>query len=482
MTFTVADNGTPVLTDSETMAITVNNAPGIIVTESGGSTNVSEGGATDTYAIVLNNPPTATVTISITPDSQVTTEPSSISFSPANWNVTRTITVTAVDDTLYEGPHTGLVSHTVSSSDPAYNGIGSAGVTVHISNDSEDLPKLTISDLTVDEGAGTAAVSVTLTGQSVFSTGVDYTISDGTATGGGVDYSATNGSLTWAANTSGTQGITITIVDDTLDEVAETVNLTLTSPISATLIKGSSVLTITDNDAAPALTITKTAAISGPIAIPGDPITYTIVISNSGGGAENVMVQDTLPAGLNGTSLSRTATITAYTSLTYTINATILNIAANYTATITNTAAFTYGLDTGQAMAAFTTISDTTPPAFTISPALITPTNDIVISYTRPTFSWNAADDDLSGVDYYTLQVETGNNSLNIQAVSDTITTTQTSYTPTNALANGVYTWTVRAIDAVGNVSEYVTPRATFVISATSTSGDIYLPIVVKNN
>ncbi|MCB0168646.1 MAG: VCBS repeat-containing protein, partial [Anaerolineae bacterium] len=476
MTFTVSDNGAPNLTDSEPITITVNNPPGVIVTESGGSTQVSEGGVTDTYTIVLNSSPTATVTISMTTDSQVTTMPESVSFSPANWYMTRTITVTAVDDTLYEGPRTSLISHTVSSSDPAYNGIGSAGVTATISDDSEDRPQLSLSDLTVAEGVGTAAVSVTLTGQSVFSTGVSYSISNGTALGGGVDYSATNGTLTWAAYTSGTQSINITIIDDTLHEITETVNLALTSPISATLVKDSGVLTITDNDAPAALTISKTVVISGPIAIPGDPVTYTIILSNSGSTAENVMVQDTLPAGLSGLSLSQTTTITAFESITYTISATVLNIPANYTATITNTAAFTYGLTTGQAVAAFTTISDTTPPTFTVSPALITPTNSVVISNTRPTFSWTAADDGLSGVDYYTLQVETNHNNLNIQAISKTITTTQTSYTPTNALPGGVYTWTVRAHDRVGNTSDYVSPAASFSIS----NGDIYLPLIMK--
>ena len=63
---------------------------------------------------------------------------------------------------------------------------------------------------------------------------MDYTIT-GTATGSGTDYTLANGTLTIpAGSTSGT--ITIaSIVDDTLDEVDETVIVTLSNPSNATL-------------------------------------------------------------------------------------------------------------------------------------------------------------------------------------------------------------------------------------------------------
>ncbi len=97
------------------------------------------------------------------------------------------------------------------------------------------------------------------------------------------------------------------------------------------------------------------------------------------------------------------------------------------------------------------------------------------------TFNWSSASDAHSGLDHYSLQVETNNNSLNIQASSDTITTTLTSHTPAANFATGAYTWTVRAHDLVGNISSGVS--ATFVISDTSTTPDtsVYLPIVIKS-
>ena len=106
--------------------------PGVTITESGGSTNVTEGGATDTYTVVLNTAPTANATITVNPDAQETVAPALLTFTPANWNVPQTVTVTAVNHFGTVGPHLGLITHTTASADPAYNGIAIASVTVHI--------------------------------------------------------------------------------------------------------------------------------------------------------------------------------------------------------------------------------------------------------------------------------------------------------------------------------------------------------------
>ncbi|MCP4537902.1 MAG: DUF11 domain-containing protein [Chloroflexi bacterium] len=320
----------------------------INIIESGGSTTLTEGILTDTYQVVLNTQPIDVVTITIHSDSQVSVSQSSLTFNTGNWNISRTVTVTAVDDSLYEGLHSGTITHTASSNDSDYDSISSdlfiAEVTASI-NDDQDLPAITVSDTNVPESIGTASISVTLSSQSMFSATVDYTISDDTATGGGVDYGASDGTLTWAANASGTQTITVTIYEDDLYELDETVNINLSNAISATIVNATGVLTITNNDPAPVLTISKTVELSGTQAIPGDPITYTIVISNSGGGAEGVTVQDALPAGISGSDLDWSGTVPAFEPLTFTINAVILNIASNYAVTIINTATFIYGLD-----------------------------------------------------------------------------------------------------------------------------------------
>ena len=85
----------------------------------------------------------------------------------------------------------------------------------------------------------------------------------GTASGSGNDYTLASGTLTINAGaTSGT--ITIaSIVDDSLDEVNETVIVTLSSPRNATLGSDSvHTYTITDNDNAPVVDFNTTSSSS----------------------------------------------------------------------------------------------------------------------------------------------------------------------------------------------------------------------------
>jgi hypothetical protein len=53
----------------------------------------------------LTTQPTANVTVAITPESQVTVSLPALTFTPANWNIAQTVTVTAVDDAVVEGNH-----------------------------------------------------------------------------------------------------------------------------------------------------------------------------------------------------------------------------------------------------------------------------------------------------------------------------------------------------------------------------------------
>ena len=74
--------------------LTSSSQAGVTITESGGSTNVTEGGATDTYTVVLNSVPSANVTISFNTGSQLQSI-GSITFTPANALTPQTVTVTA---------------------------------------------------------------------------------------------------------------------------------------------------------------------------------------------------------------------------------------------------------------------------------------------------------------------------------------------------------------------------------------------------
>ena len=116
-----------------------NSAPGITLTTTGGGTAVIEGGATDRYTVVLRTAPTAVVTITLDlTNGQVATDVATLTFTSENWNVAQTVTVTAVDDRVGEGQHTGVIRHTVTSADAEYAGLEVAPLRVAVGDN--DLP------------------------------------------------------------------------------------------------------------------------------------------------------------------------------------------------------------------------------------------------------------------------------------------------------------------------------------------------------
>jgi hypothetical protein len=72
--------------------------------------------------------------ITITPTSQITTNPTNLTFTPTNWTVPQTVTVTAVDDTVIEGLRNSSITHTVASADPAYNRITTDSISVTVND------------------------------------------------------------------------------------------------------------------------------------------------------------------------------------------------------------------------------------------------------------------------------------------------------------------------------------------------------------
>jgi hypothetical protein len=124
----------------------------VAVTQTGGSTAVTEGGATDTISVALTNQPTANVTLTVNGNSDVSASPTTLTFTSANWNTAQTVTVTAVDDTLVEGPETANITFASSSSDTSYNGLSIAPVSVAITdNDQSAVGRYWIADAGADQ-------------------------------------------------------------------------------------------------------------------------------------------------------------------------------------------------------------------------------------------------------------------------------------------------------------------------------------------
>ena len=103
-------------TDNDTAGITVTPSADMTTTEAGGQ---------KTFTVVLNSEPTANVVLSVASSdtTEGTVSASSLTFTVANWNTARTITVTGVDDALSDGNQTySILIGPAVSADAGYSG------------------------------------------------------------------------------------------------------------------------------------------------------------------------------------------------------------------------------------------------------------------------------------------------------------------------------------------------------------------------
>ncbi|NNJ44219.1 MAG: S8 family serine peptidase, partial [Akkermansiaceae bacterium] len=102
-------------------------------------------------------------------------------------------------------------------------------------------------EFSVDEDAGTATITVERANGSEGAVSVNYATSNGSATAGS-EYTAASGTLSWADGNAASKTFTVTIADDSVDEISEqTVLITLSNP-SGTAITGTNPATLTIND------------------------------------------------------------------------------------------------------------------------------------------------------------------------------------------------------------------------------------------
>jgi alpha-tubulin suppressor-like RCC1 family protein len=267
------------ITDNDTAGVTV-TAMAATVTEAAGINHSS------TYTVKLNTQPSGPVTVALSPNAQQTISPSTLTFTASGaglWSTAQTVTVTALDDTAYEGAHSGLITHTVSSGDARYNGTAVASISPSIT-DNDILPTVTFATV-ASSGAESVAsrnltVSLTFTAPTIsttLTTTVNYSATGGTATGGGVDYTLASASLSFSPGQV-QKSVPLTIVNDALDEIDETVVVTLASPVNAALGTATHTYTINDDDTA-GITIVETGA-GTTVAEGGTGDTYTVVLNS----------------------------------------------------------------------------------------------------------------------------------------------------------------------------------------------------------
>ncbi|MBB32522.1 MAG: hypothetical protein CL455_02570, partial [Acidimicrobiaceae bacterium] len=305
------------LTDVLTAVNLDDDNVGYTVTESGGSTAVSEDETTDTFTVVLNGQPSSSVVFSIASDDEgeLTVSAGTLAFTTGNWDTPQTVTVTGVDDTIIDGNQSVDVTVSVidGSSDDNFDELADVTITA-AANDNDDANYVVNWPL-FSEGGGSGAAEPD--GTSTFS--VNLTVQPNS----NVYMSVVSGDLTAATvstaeltftpqNWNNPQNVTVTGVDDDLIDGNQNVDITV-SVIDATsddnfdpLDDSVFTFTIEDDDVA-GFTVVESGGSTG-VSEGGSTDTFTVVLDAQ---PDNDVVLNIAIAGDEGTLSAASLTFTS---------------------------------------------------------------------------------------------------------------------------------------------------------------------------
>ncbi|KYC41014.1 hypothetical protein WA1_23080 [Scytonema hofmannii PCC 7110] len=224
--------------------------PEVIVNLASGLTTTEEGGTTY-FTVNLKTIPTADVTINLNNSNlkEGQLSANSLTFTPNNWNMPQTVTITGRDDSMVDGNiDYAIALQPTISTDPNYNNIDPEDITF-INNDN-DILTVQIASLKTD-------VSETGSNQSSFRVSRNSILDDltvkfvVTGTANQKDYSlSTDGLSVVIPEGQSYVDVTFTAIDDAIPESEETVQFTLASSSNYKVdsSKGNVALTIAAND------------------------------------------------------------------------------------------------------------------------------------------------------------------------------------------------------------------------------------------
>ncbi|GAA1515156.1 Calx-beta domain-containing protein [Dactylosporangium maewongense] len=125
---------------------------------------------------------------------------------------------------------------------------------------------IAINDVVVDENAGNATFTVSLSGPATSPVSVHYATADGTATAG-ADYTAGSGTVTFTPGQT-SRPVTVPVVNDAVDELDESFTVNLSAPAGAAIADGTGLGTIVDADRNGTFSCTAQVLRVGPLSSP----------------------------------------------------------------------------------------------------------------------------------------------------------------------------------------------------------------------
>ncbi len=248
LTLTASGGGYAGVTTDITVTITDNDAPGLVAPEA----VQMEEGRTHPLMVRLSASPSGPVTLTFTghAGTDLTLDQTSLTFTSADWNTSKAVTLTAAEDDEDYADET--VDLKVTASGGGYDGV-TADITVTIMDNDERPGPLTITlyDEQALEHAEAIQLPIELSRPVDQVVTVQYASTDGTAEAG-LDYMTSRGIVIF--DPGATRGvIEIEVTDDELPEENETFMVTLSKPRNAIIARETGTGTILDDDGASAI-------------------------------------------------------------------------------------------------------------------------------------------------------------------------------------------------------------------------------------
>lgn len=269
----------------------------------------SEAGTAATFAVRLNAPPAAEVSIAL--DSDDATEgvvsPSTIVFTEENWASLQTVTLTGIDDTAMDGDVAyHVVTSATVSADVEYADLVVSDVdAINLDDETPGFVVAPTSGLTTTEAGGTAAFTVVLRAMPAADVSVAVASSDAS------EVSASTPELTFTSlNWDLPQAVTLTGVDDSIADGNQLVDIAVGPTTSADPaydgLAATTVRVRNDDDESAGLAISPTTGLITTEG--GGTATFSIALRSAPSAAVTLSVSSALPS--EGTAMPALAVFT----------------------------------------------------------------------------------------------------------------------------------------------------------------------------
>ena len=249
------------------------------------SDTTTEAGGTVVVTAYVYSEPTGDVVfpLSVSDPTEATISPTSLTFTPENWDTPQTATITGVDDDVDDGDqgYTFTVGPSVST-DSNYNEQGFSDSFINTDDDEVGITVIPTSGLTTTETGDTDTFTVVLDTEPTDTVTIDIS-SDDTTEGTVAPATLTFTTANWAT----LQTVTVTGVDDLVKDgdIQYTILTAAATGGDYAGVNANDVSVTNNDDDVPGITV---SAISGNTAEDGTTATFTVVLDTEPSGTVTI--------------------------------------------------------------------------------------------------------------------------------------------------------------------------------------------------